>query len=128
MTDIFPNFLEYNNPISQDKQKFFLGLWSLHYQFMNVIIKWLAKILEEITCGYGHHVLKNIVFIMSVMINPIFSLMITISTRDIFQYFCQTYTNLSITYHNFQIVLELNSMVGLDHHLAGMLVLSNHFH
>ena len=32
-----------------------LGLWSLHNQFMNVIITWLAKIMENITCGYGHH-------------------------------------------------------------------------
>ena len=27
-----------------------LGLWSLHNQFMNVIITWLAKIMENITC------------------------------------------------------------------------------
>ena len=32
--------------------------WSLHYKFMNVIIKWLAKILKNITCGYGHHLWK----------------------------------------------------------------------
>ena len=34
----------------------------------------------------------------------------------------------SITYHMFQIASELNSMVGLGHRLAGLLVLSNHFH
>ena len=37
---------------------FVLGLWSLHYKFMNVIIIWLAKILKNITCGYGHHLWK----------------------------------------------------------------------
>ena len=35
--------------------KNFLGLWSLHNQFMNVIFTWLAKILENIMCGYGPH-------------------------------------------------------------------------
>ena len=34
----------------------------------------------------------------------------------------------SITYHKFQIVSELNSMVGLGHCLAGLLVLSIHYH
>ena len=34
---------------------FVLGLRSLHYKFMNVIIIWLAKILKNITCGYSHH-------------------------------------------------------------------------
>ena len=34
---------------------FSFGLWSLYYQFMNVIIIWLAKILENITCGYSLH-------------------------------------------------------------------------
>ena len=37
-------------------------------------------------------------------------------------------THSSITYHKFQIFSELNSMVGLGHHLAGLLVLSNHFY
>ena len=36
----------------------FLGLWPLHNQFINVIITWLAKILKNITCGYGHHLWK----------------------------------------------------------------------
>ena len=37
-------------------------------------------------------------------------------------------THSSITYHKFQIFSELNSMVGLGYHLAGLLVLSIHFH
>ena len=37
-------------PIITGVANFSLGLWSLHYKFMNVIIIWLAKILKNITC------------------------------------------------------------------------------
>ena len=46
---------------------------------------------------------------------------------QIVNYFKYTHFS-SITYHMFQIVSELNSMVGLGHHLACLLVLSIHFH
>ena len=46
---------------------------------------------------------------------------------QIVNYFKYTHSS-SITYHMFQIVSELNSMVGLGYHLAGLLVLSIHFH
>ena len=43
------------------------------------------KILKNITRGYGHH--------EPGVINLIFSQVMTITTSDIFQYFCQPYNN-----------------------------------
>ena len=94
---IFSNIITCNNIIQyymedENFQKInIFELWSLHCLFMNVNSLWLAKNIKKkllvvlvITC-------ENIGLITCglrpLMINPIFSLVITRTTRNIFQYF-----------------------------------------
>ena len=58
---------------------------------MNVIITWLVKNIEKYHLWLWSSLVKildlSLVTLLPLMMNPIFSLVMTITTYDIFQYF-----------------------------------------